>query len=269
MTFNRFALILALGLLGSRGASAALSIDGTANNDIFDSGSSVTSTLTTTKTNDIIVVLVFTSTSGTGANPLLSVTDTGAAGLTFAQRGGSSHDSYGSNCYALDVNPCSGNLDVYWAASTGILTGETIKATLTSALTFGTRSSMVVFGVNGATSLVTPWDPTGALPRHNTNTSASTVAPNNTWTTSKNPTLIIGFFGGAAEGAAGCTALTNWIGASSAVASNSIGANCAIAAALVEACLTSQTITAQPSTAATAWTTVADAIVGKIGRAHV
>jgi len=98
------------------------------------SGASVTSvaaTLSTTKTNDIIVAVIFIATSGT--------TVSSVAG--------------GSLTWTLFSSTPNG-IFIYWAFASGTLTSVSITATLSTTGTAG----IIVFGVNGANTTY-PFDP--------------------------------------------------------------------------------------------------------------
>jgi hypothetical protein len=99
------------------------------------SGASVTSvaaTLTTTKTNDIIVAVIFVATSGVVVS---SVSDTSS--LTWTQ-----------------FSSTPSGIFIYWAFSSGVLSSDSITATLSATGTAG----IIVFGVNGANTTY-PFDP--------------------------------------------------------------------------------------------------------------
>jgi Cadherin-like len=150
---------------------AAPTPDGSAH-AMHSGGGNATVTLTTTKTNDIIVVMVYNELDA-GASAVSGVT---SPGLTFAQRSRSNGSS-------------NGNLEVWWALSTGILTSAVI--TVAFAATYD-DASLVAFGVNGCNT-TTPWDSNSSLPAKASFTSnGSTPAVSGVSTTLANDFLITG-----------------------------------------------------------------------------
>jgi hypothetical protein len=149
----------------------ALSIDGLATSHSVSS-SVISASLTTTKTNNIIVAIVTSFGSAT------TVTGVTATGLTFTKRlstgvlgigGGNNQD-----------------IDVWWAPCPTVITSKSISATYAG----GNPSfpGLVVFGVNGA-SLANPWDTgTSGVVNHSTSAGATpTVSGLNT----NNPNCLI------------------------------------------------------------------------------
>lgn len=133
-----------------------LSIDGAASNG---AGNVV---LSTTKTNNIIVVYCVT----TGGSVCGSITDT--AGLVWTRR--IDYENSGSNLVWITE---------FWALSTSILTSDTIVTT--------NGSRMTAFGVNGA-NLSTPFDPNVSLPATNSSLSGNIAA---TISTTKSVDMVI------------------------------------------------------------------------------
>ena len=131
---------------GAPGVAGTPTLDGTATGQ-FTSTTSGTVTLSTTKTNDVIVLLVASE-----QTTLQTVSSVTSAHLTWTRRGGGNIFFAGQGCY--------NNLEVWWAPSTGILTSEVITVTMTGSID---DVAMAAFGVNGAANIASPWD-TGTLP---------------------------------------------------------------------------------------------------------
>ncbi len=130
----------------------ALSIDGKATEATISGGVS-TVTLTTSLTNDIIVVAAV---SGGAINHITGITDT--AGLTWAKRSAKAFNTIQDE-------------EIWWALSTGALTSDAISVTFTG----GPSSARVTaFGVNGANT-TTPWDTNASLPAITNVTSANSI----------------------------------------------------------------------------------------------
>lgn len=114
-------------------AGSPPTIDGSAT-----ASGATTVNITTTQTNDIVVLLV----TGPISNNI-AVSD--VAGLTWNHRG------YFVNSVAIAI-------DVWWAYSPSTLSADTVTATNASI-----SGRLVVFGAHGANT-TTPWDVNGALP---------------------------------------------------------------------------------------------------------
>jgi hypothetical protein len=142
------ALVAALGVSGassywksvlqvSVGGGVVLTLDGTPATNNASSGTSITTTLTTTKTNDVIIcAILINGTTVTG------VTD--VAGLTWTKH--------------AETTPSK--LYIWYAVSTGILSGDVITFNFLSATTFTTTSC---WGINGANT-ASPFDPNASIP---------------------------------------------------------------------------------------------------------
>lgn len=169
------ALAVLIGFGWSQG-HAALTIDGTAKN-IGTGVSSFTVTLSTTLTNDIIVVLGSCESAG-GA---VSVSSVSGGGLTWARRGTTFQYS--------NATP-GGHIDVFWALAPSALSSTVITLTLS-----GTTDdcSAVAFGVNGANT-TTPWDTNVSIPATASSAGSATPSVGGVSTTSAN-TMLLGFFG--------------------------------------------------------------------------
>ena len=131
---------------GAPGISGTPSLDATATGQ-WSGTSSGTVTLTTTQTNDVVVLLIGCEQDAA----LQTVSSVTSAHLTFTRRGG------------FNGVPGSGNnqsFEIWWAPSAGILTSEVITITLSGATG---DAAVVAFSVHGAGSITSPWD-TGSLP---------------------------------------------------------------------------------------------------------
>ena len=149
---------------------ASPTLDGNATGKSTNANATVS--LTTTLSNDIIVVMAYNEAASGGGVAVSSVT---AAGLTFTQRSISNASTHGS-------------LEVWWAPSTGILTAETITVAWSG--TFD-DSAILAFGVNGC-NLTNPWDGNGALPAKASFNGTGTPSVTGVSTTSSSDHLISG-----------------------------------------------------------------------------
>lgn len=176
-----------IGVTNSKGQSASVSVsfvvtsvannlvvDGSVSSFTFTSGA-VTATLSTTKTNDIIVVFA-AGINGSSTSSVTSITDT--AGLTWAKRTGVNHAS----CFEL-----------WWAYSAGILTNDVITVNFANA----TTGRVTAFGVNGVTAAnySAPFDTNAAVPA---TTYSSGTANTQTISTTATNTLVISAIRGSA-----------------------------------------------------------------------
>ncbi len=153
-----------------------LSLDGNTTN----SGTSATGTVTisTTKPNDIIIIY----SAAVGIN-ITSISD--GSGLVWNKR----------------IGPIASgilNIELWWASSPGILTSDVITVNYSSSAGF----RITAIAINGAGSLITPFDKNVSFPA-STNQSSGTSATNTVSTNSAN-TMLLGF----ARAAASFTTLT-------------------------------------------------------------
>lgn len=184
----RLRLVVAAFLaLVARTALATPALDGTASFNACGSGNplSITTSLTTSNTNDAIIIVVTF-----GNTPLLVKTVSDTAGLTFTRR---LQQAAGS--------PTTDRWEEWWAPSSGILTGDTITVTATGA---GGSNCIKVgaIGISGAQWPV-PFDPLFNWP----NTVGSGTNP--VFTTSGTDDLLLAHYG-----ITGCTPSvgTGWTG---------------------------------------------------------
>lgn len=127
-------------------SSSGITVDGQASQNAHTGGSTAVVTLSTTQTNDVIVVMGFYN-GGGSTQPTFTVADT--ALLTWTQR-------------AIQSTANAQNVEVeFWAPSTGALTSDVITITASQTNSY---SSFTAFGVHGATSIAAPFDSNGSLP---------------------------------------------------------------------------------------------------------
>ena len=150
----------------------ALTVDGSTTGS-FTSANSGSATLTTTMTNDIIVVTVANENTANGV--LRTVSSVTSTGLSFAHRSTAS----------INSSPYS-DTEVWWAYAPGVLSSATITVTLTGSID---DASIVAFGVNGANT-ASPWDPNVSLPKTATGTSSGNPTVSAVSTTSANDMLL-------------------------------------------------------------------------------
>ena len=138
---------------------AAPTLDGHATGQ-FSSTNSGTVTLTTSNTNDIIVVLIC---NGTTTSSTVAVSSVTASGLSFTNRS-----------QTLDTIRGTGyGYEVWWALASGALISKVITVTLASSID---DAALMAFGVNGANTSA-PWDTNGSLTAVTTNPSGSAGLP--------------------------------------------------------------------------------------------
>jgi hypothetical protein len=134
-------------------AAQTLSLDGTAHGET-GSAASITATLSTTKTNDIIIAVVAENACGTD----ISVSDS-PGGLSWTRRAPSS--------------PSGNTIYEFYAVSSGALSSDVITASCTG----GNYVEIWAFGVNDAHTAA-PYDTNGALPFFATSGNASITTSN-------------------------------------------------------------------------------------------
>lgn len=158
----------------------ALTLDGHASS-VGAAANTATVALTTSLTNDIIVVMAFSQKNATPHRTVSGITDT--AGLTWTKRSAIAQDSAVGQFIT-----CFIDAEVWWAYSSGALTGDTITVTYSGATDAGV---LIAFGVNSsgtAFSASSPWDTNGSLPA--TNFTAGVVTPSATVSTTAANTLL-------------------------------------------------------------------------------
>lgn len=152
-------------------------LDGSASG-IASTTTTITATLSTSLTNDIICVLAYAEYGGR-YNPGQAISSiTSTHGLSFTQR----TRSHASEC---------GTFELWWAVAASVLTSEVITMTYPSNFDDAT---LIVFAVNGC-NLSAPWDGNGSLPAIqslNMSSSGSAVPSFTISTTSANDFLIFG-----------------------------------------------------------------------------
>jgi hypothetical protein len=162
-----------------------LALDGSVTANASSGTSLALPGLTTTKTNDVIVVFALVN-SASGVISVSSIADT--AGLTWTKRAG--------------AGVTSQPLEEWYAISSGILSSDVITVTLSAAVAFLTLSAFAVSGAN----TTSPWDANVSLPA-TSSTAAVSVS------TTAAATMLIGGYrlsSVAAPGAgAAFTAITN------------------------------------------------------------
>lgn len=169
---------LFLALAPSIAFAAAPSVDGScaAANQHTGAGCS----LTTTLTNDLIVVAVYSETNNF---PPTSVSAISGGGLSWTKRSSKTF-SGGSG----------GDFEIWYASSAGTLTGAALSATFSSSVD---DWAFMAFGVNGANA-TTPWDSNSSLPAFSTPTSGNKPSVSPVCTTGAND-LLLAFMGATAD----------------------------------------------------------------------
>jgi hypothetical protein len=162
---------------------AAPVIDGSATVNNWSTSASKTITLSTTLTNDLVVVAVFHEKSG-GLQNITGMTST--SGLVFTRR------SKKQNTAATE--------EVWAAPSTAILTGEVITVNLDAATD---DACIIAFGIHGLNDITNPFDTNVSLPA--SGISSTNTPPTLTYSTTEANDLIL-FITGGNNGSSGSTA---------------------------------------------------------------
>lgn len=157
-----------MGMRCQRTIIMTLTVDGS-----NTTANSVTTTITTTKPNDIILLFQ----AGESNDPATSVTD--AAGLTWAKEGPTvSMSQSGQGGPSIEVGT------LWWALSPGILTNNTITTNGNAA-----DGRLMVMAINGA-NLTTPFDTNPSTPSTATTANGTTVSVTGFSTTAPNTMLV-------------------------------------------------------------------------------
>ncbi|MDE1860637.1 MAG: hypothetical protein KGH72_02860 [Candidatus Micrarchaeota archaeon] len=163
----------------SWGSSAGtLAIDGVTNS-IFTGGSSGTMSITTSNTNDVLVV--YAGAEGASSFSVNSVSDT--AGLTWTKRN--------ANVITSDAAAYYDDQEVWYAVSPNKLSSDTITVKLSAGIDDAVIQAFAVSGTN----TVTPWDSSITLPANAIHKGTASAPPNITVSTSQYPDFIFGFAG--------------------------------------------------------------------------
>jgi hypothetical protein len=174
--------------------SRNLSIDNSAA-AIFSVASSGTVTLSTSLTNDVIVVIVGFDSAAT--RTVTSITDN--AGLSWTKRS--------SLALASDGNSYTNDIEVWWAISTGTLSSDSITAHLSGSIDDATITAIAINGANTSS----PWDTNAGLPATARGIITASNATLDVSTTAVN-TMLLGFVGN--DGHVGPGSYHGWIAVS-------------------------------------------------------
>jgi hypothetical protein len=146
----------------------------------FSTTNSGTVTLTTTLTDDIIVLQVHCE-KGSATQTVSSVS---GGGLTWAKRS--------SLAFNVDGN-INNNMEVWWAHAASPLSAAVVTVTLSAATD---DASLIIFGVNGCASFTTPWDTNVSLPATNDNLISTTSTPSVSGvSTTSGGVMVLAFYG--------------------------------------------------------------------------
>jgi hypothetical protein len=210
------ALLCSLAALFPVSVQAALSVEvsGTCTNGGFRTGGSDNTTtvalstgITTCASNDIIIAVVYAEcTTGGGAagaqcvgGPARSITGVSGGSLTWNHCG--TAYSGGSPCgTAADYAPGEelthssyGNLSVWWAYASGVVSAATITATASAEFD---NAALLVFAINGAANFTNPFDTNTSLPVVANSLSASATNPTTSgMSTTTAATVLLGCVG--------------------------------------------------------------------------
>lgn len=168
---------------------ASPTVDGSAINQTWPGGtSSATVTLTTTQTNDVILVGVATENNTGALRTVSSISST--SGLAFTQR---SHANTPAGAVGIET---------WQAVSSGALTSEVITVTMSGNIDCGL---LFAAGIAGTGAPATPNDPNVSLPSSGTSVSAPVSA---TYSTDAADDLLVAFF--CTANSVGLTAPSGW-----------------------------------------------------------
>lgn len=136
-------------------SGGAIALDGSAGTTVGNGHSTKTVTLSTTKTNDVICVIVTAedNTIGTVTSTVSSISDT--AGLSWTKRTG----QQGRNTSGGSGNDTS-TIELWYAVSSAILTSDVITVNFAASVDGG---CIIAFGVNNAKTAA-PFDVNASLP---------------------------------------------------------------------------------------------------------
>jgi hypothetical protein len=168
----------------------------------FNSASSGSIAVTTTSTNDLIMIFVQTTRRSTSAATITGIT---GASLSWANRA-NRQDAYVGSCFAF--NNCFGDVEIWWACSPSALTASSMTVNLNQS---ADEVALIAFGVTGICPSATPFDTNVGLPikpAANTGTSGSNVQ--GVASTSQNSDLIFIVMGSGQNHITGTEACSGW-----------------------------------------------------------
>ncbi len=168
----------------------------------FNSTSSGSVSVSTTSTNDVIIIFI-QSTKRTGA--AATVSSISGGGLTWANRTALTA-TYTAGCFA--GNTCHGDFEEWWAFSSTTLTGTSVTVTLSGTTD---EAAMVAFGVNGAGSSLAPFDTNVGLPATAQNLTSTPSTISVTLSTIDNSDLIFAAFGSGNQKSLAAETCTGWV----------------------------------------------------------
>ena len=135
-------------------APIALALDGSGYTSSGNPGTTITAALTTTQSNDVIIVIAYGQNSATNSFRTPSVSDT--SGLSWTARSSLEEDgNTGDNGYKSSYS------QIFYAIASSTLSSDSIKVTWSSAPTAG--ATIQVFGISGANTS-SPFDTNSGLP---------------------------------------------------------------------------------------------------------
>lgn len=159
-------------------------IDGTAGGQ-FSTTNTGTVTLTTTQSNDVIILMFYHENKPGSTSPTISTVT--SSHLTWAKRKGYTFNTgSGTNCQ---------DLEIWWATASAALTSEVITITLTGSID---DAAYHAFGVSGCPNPSAPWDTNVSLA--GANVAAPTAVGTTTLTvsgvsTTSTVSMVIGAWG--------------------------------------------------------------------------
>lgn len=174
MVLKRLGLFLGLFLLLRAGeANATIAIDGSTGSNSGATASSFTLTLTTSQTNDIIVVANISNNGGALSPAISSISD--VAGLSWSKRSLLTLSCGGG---------CAATIEYWTAKSPSTLSSDVITVNLTNASQFRTSTA---FGISGIT-VASYFDPHSGLPLTENTSPALQISTTNA------DDIILGFY---------------------------------------------------------------------------
>lgn len=167
MKFCRPLLLAALVLLASVAECFAVTpaIDASgAAKTLFNSASSGSINVSTTSTNDLILLFV---TGTRRSTPSAAISSVAGGGLTWAKRT-NQQTTWTTDCFA--GNTCFGDVEIWWACSSSALSSSSMTVTMDRSTD---EVTLIAFGVTGICPTATPFDTNGGLPVTAANTTGS------------------------------------------------------------------------------------------------
>ncbi len=160
--------------------------------------------VTTTSTNDVILLFIVADALGTAP----TVSSVVGGSLTWHKR--SSQAFQATNCAVGGGTSCGQDQEIWWAFSSGTLSSVSMTVTWNTTIDFATIQAV---GVHGVANPAAPWDINVGFPVQNQNSGGSAAVLSSAFTTSQTDDLLIVLFSfGNTAIAGGDGPCTGWTG---------------------------------------------------------